>query len=313
MIQTFCFGFCRHMTTFTILCFVFTATRSSMRWRLFKFFLSEICQVAPKMSSSHKKQKRKSLSGGKKQIDRILKRRQVKTIVPGVLTVAAYANFYPVCYKQNGEYKGIDVDIMQRFCRATGLGLQFVEKDHFDGIWLDPINGSADTSIGGIGVTPLRTTPSTIWTIPYFYVNRTVVFKKTNPIRSFPEGVTGIIHGTVGSTGWIDAKERMTEFGNAHLMIKGKTDEEDIQDLLDGKIQGLMRGSFVGLALTRRHKQLGMVTPWEILPHLVSSDGECFAYPCHANSDVAGPLNAFLTMITLDGTLAKLVKKHKLV
>lgn len=82
----------------------------------------------------------------------ILHRRQMHTVVPGVLTVACYANFYPVCYRDaQGRLAGLDVDIMRFFCRITGLKLQLVEKKHFDGVWLEPAKGRADIAIGGIG------------------------------------------------------------------------------------------------------------------------------------------------------------------
>lgn len=245
-------------------------------------------------------------------VKKILQNRTINTIKPGVLKVAAYANFYPVCYKNNGAWKGLDVDIMKSFCKYTGLKLQLTEKKHFDNIWLEPPKGKADTAIGGIGISDKRTKAKTAWSIPYFYVYRTVVYNKSNPIHTFPNDVDGEVRGTVGSTGWIDAKKKLKKANKSKYLKKGKTDVQDINDLLAGEIQGLIRGSFVGLALTKKYKQLGMAKPWEIDESLVSSDGECFAYPCHRDSGLAEMLSTYITLMFMNGTLNELLQKYNL-
>lgn len=205
---------------------------------------------------------------------------------------------------------GLDVDVMKEFCKLTGMKLKLVESPVFDGIWFDPIYDKADVAIGGIGITQNRTAPGMSWSIPYFYVSRTLVYnKRLHPIRRVPEDITGPIRATEGSTGLYDAArwEQMMD-----VLEPGKTDEEDIQDLLQGKVQGLMRGSFVGSALVRKYKQLGMVKPWKIDPSLVSSDGEVFAYPTRCASGVGQLLSVLITEEIFTGELQHLIKKYKL-
>ncbi len=245
-------------------------------------------------------------------VDYIIRHRDLDLVHDGQLTVAAYANFYPVCYKEKGKIKGLDVDIMQHFCKIAGLKLVLKEVKHWDGLWLQPIKGHSDTSIGGIGISEVRTTKDTEWTIPYFYVQRTLIYNRNDPIKNLNE-ITGIVRGTVGSTGWLDALTRLKSAGMQKHLQPGKTDVQDIKDLAEGKIQGLMRGSFVGVAIVKSDpKTFGMVKPWEILPELVSSDGECFAYPCHKDSGLATVLSSFLTKAWMNGSLHKALVDYDL-
>jgi len=252
-----------------------------------------------------------SFANPEKLLSYIISHRSLNTIVPGTLTVSAYANFYPVCYHdKKGRIVGLDVDIMKYFCKMTGLKLHLVEKKQFDGIWFDPILGKSDVAIGGIGVTQKRTRKNTNWSIPYFYVSRTLIYNKKHPIRDIAKVTSrAIIRGTPGSTGYLDGKLRLPK---SVLLEKGRTDEQDMKDLLEGKIQGLLRGSFVGKAIVEKHSELGMIKPWQIDPSLVSKDGEVFAYPSTCNSGVSQLLSVFLTEEIFTNELQHLVKKYKL-
>lgn len=67
----------------------------------------------------------------------------------------------------------------------------------------------------------------------------------------------------------MDAEARLQRVGKRMLLQDSTDDEEDLQLLLSGEIQGLVRGSFVGKAIVERHpSELGMLDPWEILPEL---------------------------------------------
>jgi membrane-bound lytic murein transglycosylase MltF len=246
-------------------------------------------------------------------LKKMLSHRDYDTVRDGVLTVSAYANFYPVAYKKNGHLQGLDVDIIKGFAKWADLDVKFIEKKKFDGIWKD-ITSKSDICIGGIGMTDQRTLASTEWTMPYFFVDRTVVYNLKDPLTRFPEDVTGLILGTKGSTGWIDGKQKMTRARLTKLMKPGTTDDQDISKLLKGQIQGLMRGSFVGKALVNKYpNQLGMVKPWKIDPELVVSDGEVFAFPTNKNSGIAPAMNSYLTYLLLSGKLKKLLVKYHLI
>lgn len=251
----------------------------------------------------------------------------------GRLRVAVYADFFPVAYASTStttrtstssrpdKYKGLDIDLIKGFCRAAGLRPQFVRAREWSDIWeqAGEWGQRIDVAVGGISRGGYRRSPGVEWTVPYFAVRRTVVYRLSDPIRKFPDDVTGIIAGTMGSTGMDDAIQRLRQkFGRAawdHLDARWKTtDAKDLRDLLKGKIQGLMRGSFVGKAIVAEYPTLlGMTEPWDALPSSLGPYGtEVFAFPCRRGSGLAAQLNAYLVHASHNGTLQELVKKYNM-
>jgi len=243
----------------------------------------------------------------------------------GRLRVAVYSEFFPVAYRKTGgdgaptEYAGLDVDLIEGFCRLAGLRPQWVRVRDWGDLWELPASwsGRIDVAIGGIGRGAFRDAPGIEWTVPYFVVRRTVVYNLKDPVRRFPEDVTGVVAGTMGTTGMRDAADRLRgKFGRDvwdHLDARWKSpDAKDVQDLLDGKIQGLMRGSFVGKAIVAQHpRKLGMAEPWDTRPSAVKPfRNEVFAFPCRRGSGLAAHLNAYLLGLSASGELARMVRSH---
>jgi ABC-type amino acid transport substrate-binding protein len=239
----------------------------------------------------------------------------------GRLRVAVYSEFFPVAYRdpKTKAYKGLDVDIIEGFCRSVGLTPVFVRVAEWSKTWSTPEqwNSRVDVAIGGIGRSDWRNAHGIEWTIPYFSVRRTVVYNLKDPIRRFPEDVTGVVAGTMGTTGMTDALSRIrAKFGGAawdHVDARWKSpDATDIDDLLKGKIQGLMRGSFVGKAIVARHpRKLGMAEPWDASPKGLRPYGqEVFAFPCRRGSGVAAQLNTYLMHLSQSGKLYALTESH---
>ena len=96
------------------------------------------------------------------------------------------------------------------------------------------------------------------------------------------------------------------------LLIKGNNDKDDLSDLLEGKIDGLIRGNFLSRVIISDNPSLGMIE-WQADPSILASDGEVFAFPTKKGSGIAILLSTFLIEIIKDGTIVKLMKKHRLV
>lgn len=259
------------------------------------------------------------------------------------LRVAVYANFFPVAYQEKARakrvdrlklgaaadstkqqqkeekkkqkpIKGFDIDLIRGFCRLANLTPVFVAVDDFYSLWETPAswNDHFDLAVGGIGRSRWRNVGGVEWSVPYFKIHRTIVYNLKDPILTFPGGVTGKLAGTMGSTGMLDASRRMAKAKKRHLLeYRDSSDEKDLRDLLAGRLQGLMRGSFVGKALVKKHpKQLGMIKPWKAMPEVVGPGGEVFAFPCRRGSGLAGMLNSYIGLILANGAMKALVKKH---
>ena len=243
----------------------------------------------------------------------MLSHREFLTKTPGILTVSIYPNFFPIAYQDDNEYKGLDVDIITLFARAANFQIIFKPKVNFNDIWFDPIRGVSDVSIGGIGISPERTTAETSWTLPYFYVERTIVYNKKDPIIKFPADVNRTILGVPASTGFIDGKLKLQAVNKSHYLLGSNNDKDDIERLRNGSVQGLLRGSFVAKAIVEEYpNELGMTNPWKIDPNLVSSDGEVFAFPCYNRSGIAVGLSSYLIYLKCGGILDELLQKYGL-
>ena len=258
-------------------------------------------QLSPKQKKTNKKKdtENSSFSQSNTQINplELIHHRNLNLQKKGILRVACYAQFYPVCFLTKDEtLSGIDVDIICMFANEMGLSIEWILVDNFQDIW--NLDQQTDVAIGGIANSIGRGDPEKIeWSLPYFYVRRSFLYNKKNPISKFPEDVTDTVLGTVGSTGWLDAKNRATKIGKEKFMQPGSTDEDDVKKLLNGEIQGLMRGDFVSRAWVRKYpKQLGYIS-WDILPELVKDDGEVFAYPTRVGSGLATLLSSFLVFL----------------
>ena len=248
----------------------------------------------------------------------IINHRELKLIKQDTLTVAAYIGFYPVCYLDaNGKFAGIDVEVITEFAKVAGLKVKFNKIDHFDNIWLNVSDGNADIAIGGIANLPERSNVFIEWTIPYFYVHRSAMFKTENPLRlPFPEGLNGILVGTKGSTGWLDGEARLAKVGKQKQMEEGasgdKGNDQDIERLEKGEIQGVMRGDLVSRAIIKKHPSLHMIS-WDMEKNeKMPKDGEVFAYPTRAGSNLSVTMSAFITWLIDNNILSALMRKYEL-
>ena len=243
-----------------------------------------------------------------------LSHRSLHTIRPKVLTVAAFDKFYPVAFYENGKWGGLEVELMREYAAACGLTLKMKRVTTFSGIWDLPRLGHADVSIGGISDAMGRDHKDTEWSMPYYYVKRSVLLLK--------DGIKDEAHwkyalnfapvaSTAGSTGAMDAKYRAGELMNRLTKSKGYL--RDIPRLQSRKISGIMYGDQVSksiMAKTRR-KNLTYRT-WDIIPTLVPLDGETFSFPTRLGSGVAVSLTAFMTHLADTGKLKKLCERFAL-
>ena len=95
-------------------------------------------------------------------------------------------------------------------------------------------------------------------------------------------------------------------------MEKGNVNDED--DLINGRILGLMRGSFVGCALIEKYgnDKIGMVKPWKMSYGAVTLDLETFSYPCKLNTGICENLTLFIADLIKKDIINILISKYDL-
>jgi len=138
----------------------------------------------------------------------------VTTLKRGTLQVCLYAGFAPFTYKENGAWKGWDVDYLTAFASANGLSIEVVEEPRFEDIWLKPSEGRCDIAGSGISDTADRRAAvdsGGCWSKSYYEVARSfLVRSKDRTLLTKIEdlrGTTAVV--TRGSTGHRDLCYRM--------------------------------------------------------------------------------------------------------
>ncbi len=251
--------------------------------------------------------------------DKMFKNIKINTIKQKKLVVATYTEFPPIAfYDKNNVLTGIDVDIISLYAKFCGLEIEWKNIPKFDGIWNLPENKVSDISIGGIANTLGRGTELTEWSMPYFYVHRSMIYSKNNRIFN------NIIRGTENSTGWLDSKQQQKAnnpnnifakkiMGANKLEVSQNTNKEDIKDLINGKIMGLMRGDFVARSNVKEHPNDLAYFRWNMDETLLPTDGEIFAFPAKLGSNIAPSISSFITYLIYEGKLKKLLLKYNLI
>lgn len=229
-----------------------------------------------------------------------LSHRKLDTIKEGVLTVAAFDKFHPVSFYQDGKLEGIEVKIMEEYAQAAGLKVHFLRVGTWEGLWDKPRLREADVAIGGISNSLGRTHKDTEWSMPYYYVRRSLIRLKTQ--KAIPKAKYRPTSAMTKSTGYIDAR-----WGEQVMKVApGLGYVKDLRRLRKGALRGIMYGDNVSRAILREdpHKDLTMDT-WDIVPTLVPPDGETFSFPTRLGSGVAISLTSFLTYAAVSGRLAR--------
>ncbi|MGK9237273.1 transporter substrate-binding domain-containing protein [Inquilinus limosus] len=138
----------------------------------------------------------------------------VATLKPGTLQVCLYAGFAPFAYRENGVWKGWDVDYLAAFANANDLVLEVIEEPRFEDIWLRPGEGKCDIAGSGISDTADRRAAVNLggcWSKSYYDVLRSFLMRSQDRTRLTKiedlRGTTTIV--TYGSTAHRDLCYRM--------------------------------------------------------------------------------------------------------
>ncbi len=103
----------------------------------------------------------------------------------------------PFAFIKDGKPAGVDIDIVARFCKEKGYGLEIVQTD-FSAIIASVVTGKVDFACGGIAYTPERA-ESVLYSEPTFEGSSAMAVLKTEETASTAEGGSSFLDGVKSS------------------------------------------------------------------------------------------------------------------
>jgi len=245
------------------------------------------------------------------------------------------ANYLTVCsdipyppqeyYDENGEPKGVDIDISNELGNRLGLKVQYVNTV-FDTIIAAVTSGKCDIIVSAMNITTDRNKQVSM--IPYFEAGQSLVVVKGNP-----EKISGVMDlcgksvaaesGTtevdyIQGSGDYEGKGLMQQCEAAgkdaiNLVITQK-DSDALQQLQTGKVAAYSTDSPVAAYYTVENPD-----KFEVAGGVFESVPEGIAMPCNADDCTSAPLStvgtavkaALMSMIQ-DGTYQKILDQWNL-
>jgi polar amino acid transport system substrate-binding protein len=245
------------------------------------------------------------------------------------------ANYLTVCsdipyppqefYDENGEPKGVDIDLANELGNRLGLNVQYVNTV-FDTIIAAVTSGKCDIIVSAMNITTDRNKQVSM--IPYFEAGQSLVVVKGNP-----EKISGVMDlcgksvaaesGTtevdyIQGSGDYEGKGLMQQCEAAgkdaiNLVITQK-DSDALQQLQTGKVAAYSTDSPVAAYYTVENPD-----KFEVAGGVFESVPEGIAMPCNADDCTNAPLStvgtavkaALMSMIQ-DGTYQKILDQWNL-
>ena len=178
----------------------------------------------------------------------------LSTLVPGVLTICAYAQFAPFVFELDGEIVGTDIDLLMAFANSEGLTTR-VHRRAFMNLWRRPGLDECDVAAAGIAALPTRdVTAGGVWSAPYLSVRRSVLIRVADEdLLRRPSDFRGKkIVVTPNSTADFDARERYEPLG-AEIIGEVPSQHEVVRSLLRGEVDAFAEGDASNSYLARQY------------------------------------------------------------
>jgi polar amino acid transport system substrate-binding protein len=208
-------------------------------------------------------------------------------LIPGTLTVAAYAAFAPISAAKNGEAVGRDIEFLRRFAAQHGLGFT-VRFFPFAGLWERPGKHEADLAAAGIAPLPERQAAGVVWSDPYFAVQRAILVRASDELqlRSIEDFAGRTIAVTQGSTAEQDVRSRKPATARS---VYYADQNAALMDLSEGRIDGYATGDASCHYLVERYP--GRFAIADVHQYVLP---EHFAFAVREASGILHELNAFI-------------------
>jgi len=224
---------------------------------------------------------------------------KIKTITPGILTVATFLGFPPFVFKYSNEkIIGIDVQYLIKFGKQHKK-VRFEEQEVFDGLWKLPgENKIFDIAAAGITLNKLRQneSPGTTWSNSYYNVKRSFITLIENNITKVEDlsGKTVVVKKN--STADLDLLEHIRKYNVQNVTILYSNDmNESIQLVLEGKVFASGSGVLTNQYVASKYSNIHVVWIHDILLPSGNSESEDLSFPTRTKSiGLVEALNKFI-------------------
>ncbi len=224
---------------------------------------------------------------------------KIKTITPGILTVATFLGFPPVVLKDNnGEIIGTDAQYLRKFAKKYNLKIKFIVVEIFDGLWKLPGNNICDIAAAGISPSKLREneSPGTTWSIPYYNVQRSFITLKENSITKIEDLIGKTVTVKKNSTGDLDLLEHIRKYNVQNITIQySENIDQSIQLLLEGKVFAIGSGFVTNQYIASKYSNVHVQWIHDMLLPSGETGSELFTFPTRTKSSgLIEALNEFI-------------------
>lgn len=238
----------------------------------------------------------KWLGGGEAEEDMML------PDLGGRVVIVASENAYPpfnFIDEETGELDGWDFDTLGEICARLNCGLEYIETG-WEGMIIAVSNGEFDMAAGGITITEERK-ELVAFSIGYIDINqRLMVRLGEDRFANAEEFVAGdyVIGVQVATTNYIAATELVSE----ERIVGYDSFGFAVQALISGDVDAVVIDDVAGQGYVGVNAE-----DIKLLPDLLTQEQLGFIYPL--DSDLVEPINAALSSMMEDGTLAAINAK----
>jgi len=220
----------------------------------------------------------------------------------GRVIIVASENSYPpfnFIDEETGELDGWDFDTLGEICARLNCGLEYIETG-WEGMIIAVSNGEFDMAAGGITITEERK-ELVAFSIGYIDINQRLMVRiGEDRFADAEEFVAGdyVIGVQVATTNYIAATELVSE----ERIVGYDSFGFAVQALISGDVDAVVIDDVAGQGYVGVNAE-----DIKLLPDLLTQEQLGFIYPL--DSDLVEPINAALSSMMQDGTLAAINAK----
>ena len=219
----------------------------------------------------------------------------------GKLVIGTSPDFPPFESLDNGEVKGIEIEIMELICEELGVELEIKQMD-FDSVLPGVQSGKFDVGVSGISVTPERE-KNTLFSDPYCLAAQAIVVTSDSDITCKEDLEGKTVSVQTGTT----AEEFCMSNG---YTVKAFTANADAEAALTvGKVDAWVIDDLTAAEMVAAYNEDHPDAPLVILEEAMTTEPYAFAF-AQGSDDLVAEINEILNKLLDDGTIAAIFEKY---